>query len=353
MTEFNLALRRFLMRGFPLWLGRTFFRSRKDLKELLNFLVIAGLVQSLFLLVEIRLSPQWHTWVYGYGAHSDFLQTMRWGGYRPMNFMAHGLALALFMMVALLSAIILKKTGASRFRRFKSKHVIWYLVVVLVLCKSTGAIFYSLLLIPLLFRAKPSTQMRVAAILAFLVAAYPMLRAAELVPVEELGQWAEGISEERAQSLMFRFDNEEILLEKARKRLWFGWGGKGRRSIYDEEMGKQISVSDGHWVIVLGMRGLIGFLVSFGLLLFPVYWTRRHFKRWRDPMDQRLIAGVAILVAIVSFDLVPNGLFSNYPYLLAGALMGAVQEVVRRPATWASTSPRFTSRRTTLPEVRT
>jgi hypothetical protein len=39
----------------------------------------------------------------------------------------------------------------------------------------------------------------------------------------------------------------------------------------------------------------------------------------RDP-DSELIAGLALIVAITAADLLPNGLFSNYPFFLAGAL---------------------------------
>ena len=103
--------------GLPVMLGRAIFRTRRDLFDLFHFLVVAGLVQSLFIWVEIRLSPQWHNWIYGYGAHSDFLQTIRWGGYRPMNFMSHGLALSLFMAMSLFSAAVLFRVGVPKIRR--------------------------------------------------------------------------------------------------------------------------------------------------------------------------------------------------------------------------------------------
>ncbi|MEM9071942.1 MAG: hypothetical protein AAGE52_25765 [Myxococcota bacterium] len=335
----QLGFEEILRAGLPFLLGRALFRTRRDLIELLHFLVVAGLIQSVFIWVELRLSPQWHYWIYGYGAHSDFLQTIRWGGYRPMNFMVHGLALALFMTMSLFAATTLYRVRWPKIRRFRSGRVVLYLVVVLVLCKSTGTILYALLFIPVLMRTRPQTQLRLAAFIAAVVFLYPSLRAADWVPTEELVEMATNINADRAQSLKFRFDNEEMLLEKARERIAFGWGGNGRRSVYDDELGKEIAVADGHWIIVLGMRGAIGFLEAFGLLLIPVILAYRRRKLFRLGTDRQLVAGLALMVAVCALDLIPNGLFSNYPYLLAGALFGILQEARRRPASWAPPPP--------------
>ena len=333
----QLGFQELLLAGFPFILGRALFRSPRDLRDLLHFLVVAGLIQTLFIWVELRMSPQFHTWLYGYGAHSDFLQTIRWGGYRPMVFMAHGLAMALFMLVAFLAVIVLREAGETQIRdRFRIGRVAIYLGVVLVLCKSTGAILYALVLVPLLLRGRPERQVKVAAFLAALVLLYPVLRASDLVPVDALVDQAKSLSPERAQSLEFRFDNEEMLLEKARERFAFGWGGHGRRSVYDDELGKEIAVADGHWIIVLGARGALGFLEAFGLLVIPIFLVRRRFARLRDPAERKGLAGFALIVAICAFDLLPNGLFSNYIYLLAGALMGMAQEIQKRTNTWST-----------------
>ena len=63
----------------------------------------AGLIYSLFILFELRMSPNLHRWIYGFGQHG-FSQHIRWGGYRPMVFMAAGLAVALFITNALMAA---------------------------------------------------------------------------------------------------------------------------------------------------------------------------------------------------------------------------------------------------------
>ena len=67
------------------------------------------LVYSLPMLFEIRISPQLHRWVYGYFPNDAFVQQMRGGGFRPVVFFPHGLALALFTAIALLCVFIVMR----------------------------------------------------------------------------------------------------------------------------------------------------------------------------------------------------------------------------------------------------
>lgn len=331
--------------GLPFVLGRSLFRTRRDLLDLFRFLVVAGLVQVPFLLVEIRFSPQWHSWIYGYSAHPDFLQTMRWGGYRPMVFMAHGLALSLFMCVVLFSTLILAKLDEKAFR-WPAKRVAIGMFVVVLLCKSTGSILYAAAFGALLAFASHKAQARVVLLVAAIVALYPALRAFDLFPAEWLVERAQAaFGEDRAQSLEFRFDNEAMLLEKAREKLWFGWGGFGRSSVYDPEHGQELTVADGHWIIVLGLHGVVGMITRFGPLLIPLWLLYRRLSRLKTARDRTMVVGLGVICAVLSLDLVPNGLFATYPYFLAGALSGVLQELVRKGSSWSTPPERSSPRR--------
>lgn len=331
--------------GLPFLLGRWFFRSRRDLDALFHFLVAAALVQTLFALLELRLSPFLHEAVYGYAAHNDWLQVLRWGGYRPVNFMAHGLALGLFMAVAVLAAAALKRNGEAIRRRLKPGWVFGYLFVLLVLCKSTGAILYAIAFVPFVLRATPKTQMRLVFVVAMVTASYPLLRMSQTLPVDDLLDLARNISEERAESLQFRFDNEEMLAEKAQERFLFGWGTYGRNGIYDDELGKEISVADGHWIVTVSCGGIARFASEFGLLLLPLFFMRKRIRYFRDPEAQLKISALAVILCVCAFDLIPNGMFSNYVFLLAGALTGFQHEAMRG-ASWAQPAPTPPRRRT-------
>src|SRR5262249_42632755 len=67
----------------PFLLGRHILTSAAHNKDVLRVLVIAGLAYSLPMLFEVRMSPQLHTWIYGYFPHS-FGQQVRGGGFRPV-----------------------------------------------------------------------------------------------------------------------------------------------------------------------------------------------------------------------------------------------------------------------------
>ena len=63
------------------------------------------------------------------------------------------------------------------------------------------------------------------------------------------------LNDERAQSLEFRLDNEDLLIAKALQRPIFGWGGWGRNFVYDESEHRRVTVVDGMWIIALGSYG--------------------------------------------------------------------------------------------------
>ena len=88
----------------PLVMARNLMAEEGSERLMLRALLTGGLIYSLPMLVEVRLSPQINVWVYGYFAH-DFGQMMRYGGYRPMVFMTHGLWVALFTFSALIAAV--------------------------------------------------------------------------------------------------------------------------------------------------------------------------------------------------------------------------------------------------------
>ena len=134
--------------GLPYIAGRALFHSSSDLRRLMIWLAGAGLIYSLLALVEMRLSPQLHYWVYGYHPHEVRFQ-MRWGGYRPMIFLVGGLAVGLFMMVTSIVGLAL---GRARLNvGFVPARIVGpYLLVILVMCKSVAAIGDGLLLDALL-----------------------------------------------------------------------------------------------------------------------------------------------------------------------------------------------------------
>jgi hypothetical protein len=314
--------------GFIFWLpfllGRQLLRSSADNAEILRVLVIAGLLYSLPILFEVRMSPQLHTWLYGYFPNptpGSFAMEVRNGGFRPMVFLGHGLVVAFFAMTAAVAAAALWRTR-TRVMRFAPAGVTAYLGVILVLCKGSGSLVFGAALVPLVRFTRPRLQARLATVLVSLALLYPMLRSADLIPAGFMIDTARVFSEERADSLKFRFDQEQQLLGHASERLLFGWGRFGRGRVYEQDSGQDVSVTDGHWIITMGTYGLFGFLAEFGLLALSVFRATSALKFTESMNDTAYLAALALIVAISVVDLLPNGFISPWTWLLAGALSG-------------------------------
>lgn len=311
----------------PFFLGRAMYRGSGDLRIFFQVFLVAALFYSLLALWEIRMSPRCHSDVYGF-MQTDFQMTMRGGGYRPMVFMNGGLALAMFVLSAAIAAVAMWRAKIRIelpfLPRVGAGPVGLYLTGLVVLVKSTGAILYALVAIPLVaFFRKPGV--RLAVLLCVLVISFPLLRATQIFPTDAIVEAAESLSEERALSLWFRFFNEDQLLERASERRWFGWSGYGRYRVYDPSTGEDLSVTDGAWMIDLGSRGIVGFLCLYGMIVYPVFLAARKLRSIPEAADRWLVAALALIVALNATDLLPNGLFSYLPYYFAGVLLGVLE----------------------------
>jgi hypothetical protein len=322
----SFTIERTLAFGLPFMLGRRLFRRAEDLRLLLVAYVVSGLIYSLPMLYELRMSPQLHRLVYGYHPHL-FSQAMRDGGFRPVVFLGHGLAVASFTFYCVASACILARSRV-RVLGFRSEGLAAYLGVLLVLCKSMASIVYGALSAPLLLFAKPRLQMRVAVLLALLACAYPLLRIAAFFPEEGVLQVFDYFSSERADSLAFRFRNEHQLLERAQERPWFGWGTWGRNRIFDQN-GIDRSVTDGYWIMVLGTSGAVGYVGAFGMVLAPIMLASRRLRRFAPDHDRYVVTGAAVLLAFTLIDWLPNAP-SMLQWFLAGALGGVAESATAR-----------------------
>jgi hypothetical protein len=318
----------FFHAALPVFLGLALFRTAKDLRELLAGIVVAGLVYVPFALVEMRMSPQFHNWVYGYQQHS-FLQTMRWGGYRPMVFMSHGLALARFFLVGILGALVIAAERRTVFG-IPTRLAAGILFVTLVFCKSTGAIAFAVLGLVVILAGTPRVRQMVAVAIAVVVMLYPVLRAADIFPVGKMLTAAGMIDADRQQSLLFRFENEDALLAKARERIVFGWGEFNRSAVFDD-MARPSSVTDGHWIVLFGIAGATGFVSAFGILLAPIFVAGRRLRRIARRNDRLLVSGTSFLIALIALDFIPNALWADYPYLLGGALLAVSRALALAP----------------------
>ena len=310
----------------PFFVGWRVLSSVEAHRELLRVIVILGLLYSLLMLVEVRLSPQLHTWVYGYFPHS-FAQQIRGGGFRPVVFFRHGLWNSFFAMTVVLAAGALYRDRSARPQSGRLDTpiallaILGYMLGVVVLCKSLGSLIQSMMVAPILLFLRRTLVLWAALAMGVLAMSYPVLRGADIVPVAELVDSVAVVSEERAQSLEFRLNNEDILLERARQRPLFGWGSWGRNRVFDDRSGQDLSIVDGYWVIELGSGGWWGFFVIFGFLLIPiVHVVATLVGRARRPSWATV--GLVLFIGVNMLELIPNSTLPPWTWLIAGSLLG-------------------------------
>jgi hypothetical protein len=317
----------FVAWGLPYWIGRIYLNDLSGLRQLAVGIFAGGLVYIPLCWLEMRISPQLHRMLYGFHARADFSQSIRAGGYRPTVFMEHGLMVGLWMMAASLMGVWLWRTGAiERLWGVPLSWLVPVLLVTTVMLKATGALFLLILGIGLLFSTR---WFRTCFLVLFLIVSLVLFASVRASGVWD-GQQAVYVSslasnQERADSLKFRFDNENILSAKARLRPIFGWGGWGRARIYDEN-GKDISVTDSLWIIVFGNQGTVGLASLMAVLLVPpaVFCRRYPARKWSDP-NLAPAASLAVLLILYMFDNMINAM-GNPAYLLAcGGLVGFLQ----------------------------
>jgi hypothetical protein len=311
-----------LFMGIPFVMGRLVVRDERLATKFLLTFAVAGLVYFPFIAIELRMSPQLHAWIYGYRARfGDFAQMIRAGGYRPAVFLPHALALVMFMLNSVLAAAILAR-NKQRLFGLPWRPIMFFLFVVLAVCKGTASVIYAIVAVPLVMYAKPRTQLRVATFISIVVLSYPALRGADLFPTQTLLNGARMLSADREGSLAFRFANEDKLLDKSRERELFGWGLYDRNEIFEPIYGNKESITDGEWIIYFSARGALATLARFLLLVAPIWMARRALKKIPGQNERVVLAGTATMLAFSTLDLLPNAMFENYPFFIAGALVG-------------------------------
>lgn len=310
-----------LLWGIPYFIGRIYLTDLRALREAATAVFIGGLVYMPLCLLEIKVSPQLHRWVYGYFQH-DFAMTIRLGGYRPMVFMQHGLMVAMWMTTSALCGLWLWQTKSiKRLWGMPMGGLVAALMVTAVLCKSINALFLMGLGIGVLYGVR---WFRTRAFVVALVAVAPMylvLRISGVMDGRALVSLATDlVGKERAESLKFRIDNEDLLVGKAMKQPLFGWGGWNRYRVIDED-GNTQGITDGMWVIAIGENGLVGLTAATTALLLPTLLLTRRLKSrdWSHPLGSAA-AVLSIVGALHMIDNLPNGMFNPVYVLAVGGL---------------------------------
>ena len=312
--------------GLPYFLGRLYVGSLDGLRQLAIGIFAGGLAYIPFTLIEGVKGPILHQMVYGVNAFEDWGQARRMGGWRPVVFMQHGLMVGMWMMTAALIGVWLWQTGTiKKFQGKSIKTLTIVLTIAFFLCRSTGA--YSLFGIALiiLFSAKWfRTSLPLLFIIGYIVFYLYIAASGQFASKDVVEFITQVFGEERASSLKFRFDMEEILGDKARQRFLFGWGDSGGNRVYNG-YGKDISVTDSLWIIAFGINGVVGVVSLFSSLLLPVivFSMKYPARTWSNPKVAPA-AALGVALTMYMFDCVLNAMTNPIFALIAGGISGLV-----------------------------
>jgi hypothetical protein len=309
--------------GAPYLLGRVYLGRSGALRETAEALVVAALVYVPLCAWEIRMSPQLHSTFYGF-RQFRFDQAYRWGGYRPSVFMQHGIMVGLFMASSTLVAFWLWRTGSrKRIMRLPLGWATVLLGVTTVLCKSTGALILLAVGLAVLEGTRVLRTPALIVALALVPWVYSSARLSGWEAVAIVDMSRDWIDADRSNSIEFRIHNEDLLIKRAMMRPWMGWGRFGRSfSLVNEEGETERAVTDGWWIIVLGVRGIVGLVAMGALLALPPLAVLRTYpaRLWADP---RLApaAALALVLLLWAVDALLNAMPAPVHPAIAGALV--------------------------------
>ena len=310
----------------PYLLGRIYLGTYAGLRELAIAFVICGLVYAPFSLWEVRMSPQLHTQIYGYFAHSGgFAQVFRFGGWRPMVFMHHGLMLGLFMAMSALCAFGLWFTQAKlTLLRVPMFAVFLFLVAVNILGKSTGSIALLAIGIGAMVSMRMTRQSIAYWVIALIPLTYVSLRAPGIWDGQNLVEVvSEYLGPERAHSLDYRFEAEGLLSAKAMEQPIYGWGEHDRGRVDWEKSDDGKVVPDGLWIQAFNVNGLIGIGGLLLTFLFPIYLVGRKVTPAEHVHGHPgLISLLSLVVGLYMLDNLLNAMVVPVYFSILGGLVG-------------------------------
>jgi hypothetical protein len=323
------VLKNSLTWGLPYLFGRMYFDSFDKVRTLAKAIFIGGLVYIPFCIVEMRMSPQFYNWIYGSRPRVSTLHARRYGGWRPTVFLETGLELGMWMTAASLLGFALWYSGALRkLWGIGTGGLLLVLLVTTLLCKSTGSFLLliggtGIFLVMRWFRNPwPVLCLVMVPLLYIPIRGSGLNDGAEIVALVDMVFGAQ-----RAESLGFRFYNEDLLGARAWESPWVGWGGWSRERVLNE-YGEDLTVLDGMWIGLFGKYGLLGLSSFFAaFLLAPTAACFRFARpRWRAEDAGPLLA-VCLLLMLYMVDCLLNAM-DNALYPLC---LGAVTTVFLQP----------------------
>ncbi|MEL7485266.1 MAG: hypothetical protein AAFN41_13065, partial [Planctomycetota bacterium] len=214
--------------------------------------------------------------------------------------------------------------------------------VVAVLCRALNAMLLVIVLAGALIALRnPVWRTRLGLVCVLVI---PLLYMGNRIAPSVIGisldqpivQLATALDPYRGSSMQFRIDSERMLADHALRQPAFGWGGWGRNRVHNEK-GEDVSVTDGLWIIILGVNGLYGLAAWYLAMTGAIWWmVIRYPARVLGSAEAAPAVALAAIVLMFVLDCLPNAMTTVIQPLVVGGLSGLIvaqSARSRRPVT--------------------
>nr|WP_320010665.1 hypothetical protein [uncultured Desulfobulbus sp.] len=315
--------------GIPYLAGRVYINSSEKLRDLCVAIAIGGLVYLPLCLFEIRMSPQLSNIIYGFFPH-DWVQHIRYGGFRPIVFMQHGLMVALWMAVTTTATFWLWRAKVvTRLKGIPISLCAITMIVTTILCKSANGWITLAIGLGSYFLFRLSGSIKPFRWLIILIPCYMLLRITGGIEAGTIEtRMSRVFDSERVSSLTIRLQQEDLFIDKMLRQPIFGWGimGKAWPRVGEDDKGKKaIGMIDALWLIVVSTRGLIGIIAMTSMMLIGPWRSlprMRQQYQTTDTLHQPIPLVLSLTVLLFMIDSLFNGMINLVYILVSGALLG-------------------------------
>jgi hypothetical protein len=333
-----ISLNRIVEWGIVYWAGRKLIRTRQDIQQLGLAMIVGGLIYVPLGLFEVRMSPQLSNMIYGFFPHS-FLQHFRYGGFRPVAFMSHGLMFSLWIATAFTLAYwYLRETTTKRILGVPLGLVATLLLLMGILARSANGwifIFFGLLSV---FIYRKFKSIIIFEFYIYFVFIYIFARTTDVLSSAFIESMASIVfDDERVSSLAVRLVQEQLFGNRAFERPLFGWAWMGRAWPIDSLTGRiAIPMVDSLFIVTLGTSGFFGLIALYsGLLVGPLGVVKNYrdlLKRKRiDSSDAIYPVSVAVVVTFFVIDSLLNAMPNPVYVIASGALVSHHSDLDAKP----------------------
>ena len=315
-----------MMWGIPYLAGRAYFKDDETLRELCIGIVIGGMVYALLCLYEIRMSPRLHQNIYGF-FQADWRQHRRYGGWRPIVFMQHGLMVAVWMAACTtISFWMWRDRLLEHIKGIPIRIVVAGLALITLLCKAASGWVAMATGCGMYFICRRYRSYTPLLLLLLLVPLYIGIRATGILTLTDIQTTADSIFDaERTDSLVVRLSQEVLFAERALKRPLFGWGRASRAWPVDQDTGRElIRMWDSLWIIYFSLYGFFGvYTWVVGMLIGPwiVLWRLNKRGKSEETGQATTVPALSVIVIVFMIDSLFNGMVNSVYVLTSGALL--------------------------------